>query len=106
MLEVTYITLKVAILATLINFPFALYIGWILGRRNPRGRLILEVVISLPLALPPVVTGYVLLIALGSRSPIGTFTQAVFGRDIIFTWVAASLAAAVVSFPLMVLTSL
>ena len=102
MLEVTYITLKVAILATLINFPFALYIGRILGRRNPRGRLILEVVISLPLALPPVVTGYVLLIALGSRSPIGTFTQAVFGSDIIFTWVAASLAAAVVSFPLMV----
>jgi len=102
MLEVTYITLKVALAATVINFPFALYIGWILGRRNPRGRLILEVLISLPLALPPVVTGYALLLALGSRSPIGSFTQFVFGSDIIFTWVAASLAAAVVSFPLMV----
>mgnify|MGYP002413361051 CR=1 FL=1 len=64
--------------------------------------MIVEIVFSLPLALPPVVTGYVLLIALGSRSPIGTFTQAVVGSDIIFTWVAASLAAAVVSFPLMV----
>ena len=102
MLEVTYITLKVALAATVINFPFALYIGWMLGRRNPRGRLILEVLISLPLALPPVVTGYALLLALGSRSPIGSFTQFVFGSDIIFTWVAASLAAAVVSFPLMV----
>ena len=102
MLEVTYITLKVALAATVINFPFALYIGWILGRRNPRGRLILEVLISLPLALPPVVTGYALLLALGSRSPIGSFTQFVFGSDIIFTWVAASLAAAVVSFPFMV----
>ena len=91
-----------ALAATVINFPFALYIGWILGRRNPRGRLILEVLISLPLALPPVVTGYALLLALGSRSPIGSFTQFVFGSDIIFTWVAASLAAAVVSFPLMV----
>ena len=91
-----------ALAATVINFPFALYIGWMLGRRNPRGRLILEVLISLPLALPPVVTGYALLLALGSRSPIGSFPQFVFGSDIIFTWVAASLAAAVVSFPLMV----
>ena len=90
MLEITYITLKVAIAATLINFPFALYIGWILGRRNPKGRLVLEVFISLPLALPPVVTGYALLIALGSRSPIGNFIQNVLGIDIIFTWVAAS----------------
>ena len=80
-----------------------MYIGWLIGRRNIRGKLILETVISLPLALPPVVTGYFLLILVGRESAIGQISQFLFGNDIVFTWVASAIAASVVSFPLMVL---
>ena len=79
-----------------------MYIGWLIGRRNIRGKLILETVISLPLALPPVVTGYFLLILVGRESAIGQISQFLFGNDIVFTWVASAIAASVVSFPLMV----
>jgi molybdate transport system permease protein len=74
----------------------------LIGRRNIRGKLILETVISLPLALPPVVTGYFLLILVGRESAIGQISQFLFGNDIVFTWVASAIAASVVSFPLMV----
>ncbi|SVA62947.1 uncharacterized protein METZ01_LOCUS115801, partial [marine metagenome] len=100
--EITLLTLKVAVVATLVNFPVALYLGWLLGRKNIKGTLFLEVLVTLPLALPPVVIGYGLLLAFGDRGPIGTFLERAFGVDIIFTWIAASLAAAIVSFPLMV----
>ena len=62
----------------------------------------METVISLPLALPPVVTGYFLLILVGRESAIGQISQFLFGNDIVFTWVASAIAASVVSFPLMV----
>ena len=100
--DITLLTLKVAFVATLVNFPLALYVGWLLGRKNIKGTLFLEVLVTLPLALPPVVIGYGLLLAFGDRGPIGAFLEKAFGIDIIFTWVAASLAAAIVSFPLMV----
>ena len=100
--DITLLTLKVAFVATLVNFPLALYVGWLLGRKNIKGTLFLEVLVTLPLALPPVVIGYGLLLAFGDRGPIGAFLEKAFGMDIIFTWVAASLAAAIVSFPLMV----
>ena len=62
MVDLILLSLQVAIIATLINIPIAIYVGWLIGRRNIRGKLILETLISLPLALPPVVTGYFLLI--------------------------------------------
>ncbi|MEC9321036.1 MAG: molybdate ABC transporter permease subunit, partial [Chloroflexota bacterium] len=63
--EITLLTLKVAVVATLVNFPVALYLGWLLGRKNIKGTLFLEVLVTLPLALPPVVIGYGLLLAFG-----------------------------------------
>ena len=102
MVELILLSIKVAAVATLINIPIAVYIGWLIGRRNIRGKLILETVISLPLALPPVVTGYFLLILVGRESAIGQISQFLFGNDIVFTWVASAIAASGVSFPLMV----
>ena len=102
MVEVILLSIQVAAVATLINIPIAVYIGWLIGRRNIRGKLILETVISLPLALPPVVTGYFLLILVGRESALGQISQFLFGNDIVFTWVASAIAASVVSFPLMV----
>ena len=102
LLEISLLTFQVAIVATAINFPFAILVGWLIGRKNIRGSMFLEILVSLPLALPPVVVGYALLIVFGERGPIGSFTSSLFGYELVFTWFAASLAAAIVSFPLMV----
>ena len=102
MVDLILLSIKVATVATLINIPIAIYIGWLIGRRNIKGKVILETVISLPLALPPVVTGYFLLILVGRESAFGQISQFLFGTDIVFTWVASAIAASVVSFPLMV----
>ncbi|MDP7534895.1 MAG: molybdate ABC transporter permease subunit, partial [SAR202 cluster bacterium] len=71
-------------------------------KRRVRGRFIIEVLASLPLALPPVVSGYFLLLVLGRDGPVGVALRNTLGVDVVFTWVAAALAAAVVSFPLLV----
>ena len=102
MVELILLSIKVATVATLINIPIAIYIGWLIGRKNIKGKVILETVISLPLALPPVVTGYFLLILVGRESAFGQISQFLFGTDIVFTWVASAIAASGVSFPLMV----
>ena len=102
MFDLVLLSLKVAVVATLINIPVAIYVGWLIGRKEIRGKLILESFISLPLALPPVVTGYFLLILIGRESSIGHVSKFLFGTDIVFTWVASAIAASVVSFPLMV----
>ena len=57
-LAITFLTLKVALVATVINFPFALLVGGLVGRKNVRGKIVLEIIVSLPLALPPVAVGY------------------------------------------------
>ena len=102
LLEISLLTFQVAIVATAINFPFAILVGWLIGRKNIRGSMFLEILVSLPLALPPVVVGYALLIAFGERGPIGSLTSSLFGYEFVFTWFAAAIAAAIVSFPLMV----
>ena len=102
LLELSLLTFQVAIVATAINFPFAILVGWLIGRKNIRGSMFLEILVSLPLALPPVVVGYALLIAFGERGPIGSLTSSLFGYELVFTWFAAAIAAAIVSFPLMV----
>jgi len=95
------LTLQVAVVATAVNLPIALGVGWLVVKKNVRGRLIIDVLVSLPLALPPVAVGYFLLLLLGREGPIGRAVDSVFGVDIVFTWVAAAMASAVVSFPLM-----
>lgn len=102
MVDLILLSLKVSFVATLINVPIAIYVGWLIGRRNIKGKIILETFISLPLALPPVVTGYFLLVLIGRESAIGQMSKFLFGTDIVFTWVASAIAASVVSFPLMV----
>ncbi|MBI49829.1 MAG: molybdate ABC transporter permease subunit [Chloroflexi bacterium] len=101
MIDIIFLTLKISVVATLLNIPLALIIGWAVGRKNFRGKFLLELLVSLPLALPPVVLGYMLLLLVGRSGPIGQISHLLFGSDIVFTWVAATLAASVVSLPLM-----
>ncbi len=95
------LTLQIALVATLIDFPIALALSWLIVKKRVRGRTILDVLASLPLAVPPVAIGYILLILLGRNGPIGGFLHGTLGLDVVFTWVAAALASAIVSFPLM-----
>lgn len=101
-MEISFIilTLKVAVVATVINLPLALVVGWILVKSNTRYRFFLDVLISFPLALPPVTVGFFLLLVLGRTGPVGFLLYKFLSVDIVFTWVAAALASAVVSFPL------
>ena len=95
------LTLQVAVVATLINVPLALAVSWLVVKRRVPGRILVEAVVSLPLALPPVAVGLFLLLLLGREGPIGGVLDGLLGVEIVFTWVAAALASAVVSFPLM-----
>ena len=101
MIEIIFLTVKISVLATALNIPIALLIGWAVGRKQFRGKFLLELIVSLPLALPPVVLGYALLLLVGREGPAGRLSTLLFGTDIVFTWVAATLAASVVSLPLM-----
>ena len=96
--------MQVAVVATAINFPVALALSWLLVKKNIRGRFIIDLLVSLPLALPPVAIGYFLLLMLGRDGPVGSVLHNLLGIDLVFTWVAAALASAVVSFPLMART--
>ena len=84
------------------SLPFGLALAWLLARRQFRGKAVLETVINLPLVLPPVVTGYLLLVAFGRNGFIGQFLDRWVGLQIVFTWKAAALASAIMAFPLMV----
>ena len=102
--SVIRLTLQVAVVATAINFPVALALSWLLVKKNIRGRFLIDLLVSLPLALPPVAIGYFLLLMLGRDGYIGGTLHNLLGIDLVFTWVAAALASAVVSFPLMART--
>lgn len=96
------LSLRVAGLAVLIALPLALLIGFILARYRFFGHTLLNVLVLMPLVLPPVVTGYLLLIGFGNTGPIGRFLNDVFGVSLAFRWTGAALAAGVMAFPLMV----
>ena len=100
-LSVLILSLQVAVVATAINIPVALGVSWLVVKRKVPGSFVIDVLVSLPLALPPVAIGFFLLQLLGRDGPIGGAVHQVLGVDIVFTWVAAALASAVVSFPLM-----
>ena len=100
--QVIGLSLQVAALGTIIGLPVALWVGWLLAKSSMRGKPVLDTLVSFPLVLPPVVTGYVLLLVLGRNGPIGWLLDTLFGVDVVFTWVAAALAAGLVSLPLMV----
>ena len=101
-LRVIALSLQVAALGTALGLPVALLLGWLLAKSNVPGKAALDTVVSFPLVLPPVVTGYFLLLVLGRDGPIGAAARGLFGVDVVFTWVAAALAAGLVAMPLMV----
>lgn len=100
--EITAIelSLKVALLCTIVVLPVAVFIGWLLARKTFMGKAVVEGALHLPLVLPPVTTGYVLLVLLGRNGWIGSFFYEHWGIQIAFSFPAAVIAAVVVSFPL------
>lgn len=77
-------------------------LGWLLARKNFHGKLLVETLIYAPLVMPPVVTGYLLLVLCGRNGPVGSWLDRTLGRQLIFTWQGAALASAVMALPLMV----
>ncbi len=96
------LSLRVALWAMLGSLPFGIAIAMLLARGRFWGRSLLNVVVHLPLIMPPVVTGYLLLLLLGRRGPLGHFLAETFGIVFAFRWTGAALAAAVMGFPLLV----
>ncbi len=96
------ISLQVALLATACSLPLAVLAAWVLSRFEFTGKTLLDAVVHLPLVLPPVVVGYFLLLAFGTKGPLGGWLYETLGLRLIFTRYGAALAAAVMSFPLMV----
>jgi molybdate transport system permease protein len=94
------LSLKVAGWATLLDIVFGVALGYVLARCRFPGRDTLDAVLTLPMVMPPTVLGYYLLVLIGRNGPIGHWLQHYFGINLIFTWQAAVLAAAVVAFPL------
>jgi molybdate transport system permease protein len=102
--ELTAITLslRVAFVATLVSLPFGIAVAMLIGRGRFLGRPLLNALVLLPLVLPPVVTGYVLLLLLGRHGPIGSWLDETFGIVLAFRWTGAALACAIMGFPLLV----
>ena len=96
------LSLKVAGTGVLLSLPLGIAIAWLLARREFFGKSLVETLINLPLVLPPVVTGYFLLITFGRKGYLGGVLESWLGLRLIFDWKGAALAAAVTSFPLMV----
>jgi molybdate transport system permease protein len=96
------LSIKVAVVATLGAAVPALGVAWLLARRRFWGRTLLDALVHLPLVVPPVVTGYFLLLAFGRRGAVGSWLESVFGLQFSFRWTGAALAAGVMSFPLIV----
>jgi molybdate transport system permease protein len=96
------LSLLVASVATTASLPFGLLVAFLLARGRFWGRSVLDTLVHLPLILPPVVTGYLLLIGFGRRGPIGAFLAETFGIVLSFRWTGAALACAVMGFPLLV----
>jgi len=96
-----HLSLKIALVATLVALPFGIAVGWLLARKNFWGKALLDGVVHLPLVLPPVVTGYLLLITFGRKGLVGGFLADI-GIVLSFRWTGAALACGVMGFPLLV----
>ena len=95
-------TVRMALLSTVLVFPVGLALAWALSRPGWRGKTLVETLVTLPLVVPPVVTGLILLKGFGRRGPVGHWLYERFGAEIVFTWRAVVLALAVMSLPLLV----
>jgi molybdate transport system permease protein len=100
--EALLLSLSIAARSVLFNLPFAIAVAWLLTRTRFAGRTLFDAFVHLPLVLPPVVVGYLLLVLFGVRGPFGGFLYENFGIQLAFTSTGAALATAVMSFPLVV----
>lgn len=99
------LSLRVAVLATAVNAAVGIPLAWLLARRRFRGKSLVDLAVTLPLVLPPTVTGYYLIVLLGRRGWLGAPLYALTGWTVTFTWYAAVIAAAVMALPLLVRTA-
>jgi molybdate transport system permease protein len=96
------LSLRVASVAAVVSLPFGITIAYLLARGRFPGRALIDAVVHLPLVMPPVVTGYLLLLTFGRKGPVGGLLERAFGIVLAFRWTGAALAAAIMGFPLMV----
>ncbi|MBI9053146.1 MAG: molybdate ABC transporter permease subunit [Bacteroidales bacterium] len=101
-ITVIVLTLKVAFLSTLLTLPIAIWLGWILARKNFIGKFLVEGLVNIPLVAPPVVTGYLLLLLLGKNGIVGSWLYESLGIKLAFNFAALIIASVVVSLPLAV----
>jgi len=101
-LDAIWLSLLVATVAVVASLPLGIGLGWLLARRHFRGKSLLETLLHLPLVLPPVVTGYLLLVLFGRHGWLGEPLERWLGIRLVFDWKGAALAAAMAAFPLMV----
>ena len=101
-----WLSLRVAVLATLISVPCGLWFAWVLANRQFRGKELLDAAVTLPLLLPPTVLGFYLLVVLGASSPLGHVYEALFGMPLLFTWQAAVVASTLHATPLLTRSAL
>jgi molybdate transport system permease protein len=100
--ETLRLSLFVATVAVAGSLPFGMALAWLLARKAFWGKTLVETAVNLPLVVPPVVTGYLLLVILGRRGLLGSRLEAWFGLEFVFDWKGAAVASAVMAFPLMV----
>ena len=100
--EALSLSLRVALVAVLADLPFAFLAALVLARGRFRGKALLDGLIHLPLVLPPVALGYLLLVSFGTRAPLGAFLLEHFGLRFVFSWTGAALASAILVFPFQV----
>ncbi|WOF73960.1 molybdate ABC transporter permease subunit [Parvibaculaceae bacterium PLY_AMNH_Bact1] len=96
------LSLKVALTGVIVSLPLGFVVAWVLARKNFPGKIILDGLVHLPLVVPPVATGYLLLVLLGINGPFGAWLNDQFGLRLVFTWQGAAIVAAVMGFPLLV----
>ena len=100
--QIVWFTAWVSALSTIVILPFGLAVAWVLARFTWPGKSVVETLISLPLVMPPVATGLILLKVFGRRGPIGSFLHDTLHLDVVFTWRGVLIALGVMSFPLLV----
>lgn len=99
---IVLLSIRVALTAVLLDAPFAIFFGWLLARKSFPLKSFVNTLLTAPLVIPPVVTGYFLLVVLGRRGVIGAWLETTFGLALAFTWKAAAIASAVIALPLFV----
>jgi molybdate transport system permease protein len=101
-IEALALSFRVASVAVLCTLPFAIAVALLLARRDFRGKALVDGIVHLPLVLPPVAIGYLLLVSLGTRAPLGAWLLQNFGIRFVFSWTGAALASAILTFPFQV----